>query len=562
MANTLLKSVRYALTQPPSYLKLIPAYTYSYWLPLTYTQSFGNSIAQLTGVSPSATPIGAITGVDANGQATLAVWYQNLLNSLKTKINVSPSVVTSYTVATATVPAHYETIIPPKVFSKFPVVGWNGSAISINGFHFDGNTEFSISDSSAGVVAGLNTPDATDSGYLSIKYGIFAESGQYRIIENGVFKTTPSSFTTANVFKIEKIGDVVSYYVDNVLIYDSLTPSTDAALTLDASLYLSGDSVLNAAITDLPDSFTLPSNDADCSFSIGGLSMDATAYTGNIAECDFSIGGLDFDIAVNEITVTHGFCDFSIGGLDFSCSGIGLESDFSIGGFDFVASAYTGNNADCSFGIGGLDFAITNGVPVYEETVTESLKITDTVIEFLAHDYPVISEALSLSDAITDKMPTLALTYSTENTGLSTYTNMPFIGSCSFNGKLLLINENGLFEYGGVDDCGTPVVASIKTNKSNKALTQQGLVNSNHRKRNPVSKVYVNAENTLPLTLNVTVDSDSQSYPDAAIKPNMSVHAIKIGRGFDGVHWQLEVIGFDKIESIEHELVEIRRRGK
>jgi hypothetical protein len=157
----------------------------------------------------------------------------------------------------------------------------------------------------------------------------------------------------------------------------------------------------------------------------------------------------------------------------------------------------------------------------------------------------------------------LTIARNTESGAVTVFNNMPFDFACNFKGKTLFANATGLYEYGGASDNGYEIVTSIKTDKSNQIMGQGGLVNSQHRKRIPTSNVYINAEATGTVTLNVTQDDTAPlSYPDATVKTGLAVRPVSIGRGVDFVHLQLEVIGCDKIESIEYEPETIRRRAK
>ncbi len=157
----------------------------------------------------------------------------------------------------------------------------------------------------------------------------------------------------------------------------------------------------------------------------------------------------------------------------------------------------------------------------------------------------------------------LAIVQSTENRAITTYTNMPFVGSCVFGGVSLFIGESGLFKYGGDTDNGAPVKASIKTDRDNSFPGQNGNYKSQHRKRIPTSKVYLNMVKTEDVNLELGInDSNPLVYPVDYQKDGLEVYPVKVGRGIDYNSLQITVDGFDVLESIEYEPVEIRRRGK
>ena len=201
------------------------------------------------------------TGVDANGFPT----YKFIFTPPNSTFPVAVAGTFSFASSTnsapvlktvqTTTPGYWETVVPAPFYKTVPLLGWNSSASSIPAFNGDGETSFTISASSAGVVAGLNNLGGEfGSSYTNINYAILAESGIFRVIENGVPKTSPIVFSSTTVFTLRKLGTNVYYLVDGVQYYKSATPSTDAAMVLDASLYASGDKILTASVTDLPES--------------------------------------------------------------------------------------------------------------------------------------------------------------------------------------------------------------------------------------------------------------------------------------------------------------------
>jgi len=223
---------------------------------------------------------------------------------------------------------------------------------------------------------------------------------------------------------------------------------------------------------------------------------------------------------------------------------------------------WTGVSVSSVYAVVSGGYLYSRVINMNQETITFSSPLSFNVNVTTAYH-----ETISFSGALDFNVDRgfgnfLGIAYGTENGAITTFDNMPFEFACNFNGKTLFANENGLFEYGGTTDNGTPVVASIKTDKSNKLMGQGGLYPTQHRKHLPTSKVYLNVEASETLNLNVTVDSDTYAYTDTSIKTGMAVHPVKVGRGLDGVHWQLEVENFETLESIEFEPVEIRRRGK
>jgi hypothetical protein len=161
--------------------------------------------------------------------------------------------------------SYIEEIVPATIELRTdPNIGWNSAGRSVASFVGNGNGQFSVNAGSAGVVVGLNELD--DSGevfFEEITFGIIFESGKYSVIESGTKKTAAATFSTSDVFTITRTGTAITYAKNSVDFYTS-TGTSSADLLLDTSFFLSGDSVINASITDSP---TPPDGD---------LSIDST----------------------------------------------------------------------------------------------------------------------------------------------------------------------------------------------------------------------------------------------------------------------------------------------
>jgi hypothetical protein len=151
---------------------------------------------------------------------------------------------------TTTYPAYSVATAVPTTTTQVIDCGWNASAISIGFFNTDGYASFSIQANSIGVVAGLNNTDTSaGSAYEAIKFGIKSSQGQYQVVESGVTKTALAAFADTSVLKIKISFGVVTYYVDDVLIYTSLATPDYLTSVLDVSFFASGDAIIAPTIT-------------------------------------------------------------------------------------------------------------------------------------------------------------------------------------------------------------------------------------------------------------------------------------------------------------------------
>ena len=127
--------------------------------------------------------------------------------------------------------------------------GWNTGARSIAVMTGDGEFTFSVGQS-VGIVCGLNYDDAS-AHYREIKHGFFISERSARVIESGgTYSATKTNFAYGAVFKIKRVGWVVTYFIDDVIVYTSTIASTEPVF-LDCSLYADGDSVVDVTFTEI-----------------------------------------------------------------------------------------------------------------------------------------------------------------------------------------------------------------------------------------------------------------------------------------------------------------------
>jgi len=126
--------------------------------------------------------------------------------------------------------------------------GWNSGARSISSIKGDGGASWTVGQS-IGIVCGLNDNDGS-AGIKEIDHAFYINSSKYRIIESGAFKSSESSFSEGAVFRIERLGGTVRYYVDGSLVYTSLNTS-EGEVFVDCSLYFYLDSIIGLEVFDL-----------------------------------------------------------------------------------------------------------------------------------------------------------------------------------------------------------------------------------------------------------------------------------------------------------------------
>lgn len=142
--------------------------------------------------------------------------------------------------------------IPPLIHPAL-VSGWGTGANSIAQLIGDMHTTFYMNTPNTAVVIGFKSVRDTAYDPTLIEHGLsFAYAGSVPVvyvIEYGVAKTSPRAYvgSTAavpgSVFTIDRIGTIVTYYINNIPFYISTIPSVGPQLVC-ACPYASGDEVL------------------------------------------------------------------------------------------------------------------------------------------------------------------------------------------------------------------------------------------------------------------------------------------------------------------------------
>lgn len=135
--------------------------------------------------------------------------------------------------------------IPPTV-TEHPVIGWNAGANSIDLLDGDVHTVFDIPTPCAGIVLGFKQSRAFQTRPELIQHGFWFTPIGGRLFgyvtEMGARKTPAVARNHTDTFEIRRRGGVVSYFVNDVLLYTSLARSTGPVL-VNACLYATGDAI-------------------------------------------------------------------------------------------------------------------------------------------------------------------------------------------------------------------------------------------------------------------------------------------------------------------------------
>lgn len=126
-------------------------------------------------------------------------------------------------------------------------IGWSGAAISAAAFSGDQEFWFSLPTQNVGAVVGLNSGPNEGANYLEIEWAVYANGVDWQIVENGELKPAKGTHVATDVFRIQRLGDTIRYFKNSALVYTSYKRPPLSDLFADASLYMGGDQVVDAA---------------------------------------------------------------------------------------------------------------------------------------------------------------------------------------------------------------------------------------------------------------------------------------------------------------------------
>ncbi|CAB5500793.1 beta strand repeat-containing protein, partial [Bathymodiolus thermophilus thioautotrophic gill symbiont] len=181
--------------------------------------------------------------------------------------------------------------IDGNTLTKTGANGWNddGNGFSATGISNDGfvSAQAGEIDAHSYRMFGLSANNDIVS-YEGIDYAIYIVIDSIHIYENGSKKGDYGSFTTDDVFSVQRIGDTISYLKNGVQFYESLNKTTDT-LYFDTAFYTVGSSITNVKmgyddIGDLEITFN-----ADATQDAVNAVTNAVTYTGSAQTVTLSV---------------------------------------------------------------------------------------------------------------------------------------------------------------------------------------------------------------------------------------------------------------------------------
>ena len=151
-------------------------------------------------------------------------------------------------------------------------LGWTGRAASVARLVGAGSFSFRAAANNVGAVIGMSAAPQ-DTGFSDILYGFYLSGRIARVYQSGVEVFSHGQYVDADVFKVQRAGGEVRYFVNGTQIYSA--PAISAPVYLGAALYSGGDAVYAAELTPGAES-------AGSLQPLSGLS-GSSSYTGAIA---------------------------------------------------------------------------------------------------------------------------------------------------------------------------------------------------------------------------------------------------------------------------------------
>lgn len=264
-----------------------------------------------------------------------------------------------------------------------PNLGWNSSARTIDSITGDGTANFSPRIDITGAVIGLNEVfDSLTSNYQEISFGIYFTRGTYKVVEQGVLKTTALTYQANDIFSIARTSGEIFYSINNKVFYKSAITSIDELL-IDCSLYAGGDAIYNAELLSV--SNVVGSNAAILSTSSNYAQPKAVA--GIEAQAGLSFSGIYRDAL----------------GVKASASIIALATltnNKQFGGYPSIAAASTSTATSRSLtganlSLGSLTTGVTSGYVTYAEVNASLPSMTvDASVNNVVSNFTYIAAAL------------------------------------------------------------------------------------------------------------------------------------------------------------------------
>lgn len=495
-------------------------------------------------------------------------------------------------------------------------LGWNARARSVAAFDYSGTASFKVPESAIGAIVGLSDLHYP-TGYADIKHGFYASHGKYRVMEEGVGKTSFASYTGDDVFEVRRVGERVEYFVDDSPVYSS-DALTDATLMLVAALYSAGDTVDSPAINGLSaGALALPTMamlGADRALAGGNLTLPAVVLSGreamrvDLALPAFMMTGADRPYSEGRVVLPSFTVEGSAGAITpayaigdlalpvIQLVGGGMSGE--IGGGDVTLPAFLALGADRPYADGRLTLpAVSVWGHAYEGPSFASLysgagvsaefsgERTLTVVFSEGMKAASIFSATRLIDGDIKETVRAVLTLSgqrditanavvviypgqvveqgsvsdtwavnLENLGSTRYEGFNFNSFAKIGDSYFGCRADGIYQLDGDTDSGEPIQAMVSFGKQS--------FGTSALKR--ISNAYVGVSSAGRMFLRVIAEGEAYTYAARSADENLQVQRIDTGKGLRVNYLEFELYNEDgndfELASVEFAVLPMSRR--
>lgn len=149
-----------------------------------------------------------------------------------------------------TIPAQPgQAYIPAKPAGVDYNLGWNSGGRSRGFIKDDGQATFQAGASNVGAICGLNGYEAPlNYTGVTIQFGWYLARGTAKVIEQGVVRTGTFAYDNSTVFKVKRVGGVVTYWIGETLAHTSTAARSTEPLWLQAALYSGDDEIFSPSM--------------------------------------------------------------------------------------------------------------------------------------------------------------------------------------------------------------------------------------------------------------------------------------------------------------------------
>lgn len=383
-------------------------------------------------------------------------------------------------------------------------LGWNSGGRSIAMFTANGYVQFQVRASVVGVIAGINLYDGIDAHYSgnTTDFAFFLSHGVARIIQNGVIGAYLGTYVDGTIFKIDRTGTTITYYMNGV----SQGTVTGVATTpgwLEASLYSGDDEVFNPSLVQVssPDLTTI---NGQINASLPPMTMFASE--GEFAEITGVLPAFTSQIESGVVIPIYAVGDFVLPPLAMDTSGLTGETGTLTGallGLRMLAadhpyaemfaslpplggnlSAFEGNLNASMVGYAAVSTSIdSNNFLVVEMSSTGT--VSSTMLINAEVPAEMLSQASAGSSMAVQQLLNVLMTSIGESSGdlddsaldhetwvinvdtpaSTTYTNYGFNSYALSGGRYFGAGPDGIYQLDGDTDAGDPIRAYMHLGK-------------------------------------------------------------------------------------------------